>query len=332
LKKLIDQFGRVHNYLRISLTDRCNLNCIYCNPAHLQIKITDRSEILSFDEIHRLIGIFVKECGITKIRFTGGEPFVRKGIMDFFNQLSPLIKEYGVQTGLTTNGTLLKNKLYLLKESGIDRLNVSLDSLKKDNFKRITNSDSFENIISAIDTGKRIFEKLKVNTVIIRGINDDEILDFVQFGIDRSINIRFIEFMPFADNRWNESSFISYGEMIEQIGKKFNLIKIENDNLVSKDYKVEGRDGVISFISSVSDHFCGSCNRLRITASGKMKLCLFSQTEEGLDLKELLRDNSINDMDIANIIETEMGNKLFKHPEISELIQLDQNDMISIGG
>ena len=332
MKKLTDNFGRVHRYLRISLTDRCNLNCIYCNPAHLQIQKTDRSEILSFDEILRLINIFVKEFGINKVRFTGGEPFVRKGIMDFFKQLSPLIKEYELLAGITTNGTLLKDKLYLLKELEIEGLNISLDSLSKEKFRRITNSDSFEDIISAIDTGAGIFDNLKINTVIIRGINDNELLDFVQFGIKRNINIRFIEFMPFADNNWDESSFISYSEMIERIEMKYKLAKIYTNSKISKDYTIPGSKGVISFISSVSDHFCGSCDRLRITASGNMKLCLFSPVEEGLNLKNLLRYENNTDKDIANIISNEIGNKLLKHPEISELIQLEQNKMVSIGG
>jgi cyclic pyranopterin phosphate synthase len=333
VKELIDSFGRVHNYLRVSLTDKCNLNCIYCNPVNLNFRKASRSEILSFDEVFRLISIFAKEAGVNKIRFTGGEPFARKGIMDFFLQCSPLIKEFGIQAGITSNGTLLKDKLYLLKEYGITGLNLSLDSLSKDKFKEITNSDKLEEIISSINTGAEIFDDLKVNVVIIRGVNDNEIMDFVQFAIEKGINVRFIEFMPFADNKWNESSFLSCGEMTVQIKMKYNLEMIENSYLsVSKDYRVKGTNGKISFISSVSDHFCGSCNRLRITASGKMKLCLFSSSENELDLKELLRDDSISDNDIANIIREKLVGKDFKHPEIGELIQLDRNNMIGIGG
>lgn len=316
------------------MTDRCNLNCIYCNPLNSDKKKIDRSEILSFDEIFRLIGIFVRELGVNKIRFTGGEPFVRKGIMDFFQQCSPLIKEFGIQAGITTNGTLLGGNLLQLKEYGIDKLNISLDSLIKDKFKKITNSDNLEDIISAIDAGACIFSKLKVNVVIIRGVNDDEILDFVQFGIDRNINVRFIEFMPFTDNKWKQASFFSCKEMMDLISVKYNLERIfDIDNIsVSEDYKISGFNGKISFISSVSNHFCGDCNRLRITANGNMKLCLFSSIDDGLNLKDLLRNNISSDNDIANIIRLKLESKNFRHPDISELIQLDQNNMIGIGG
>jgi cyclic pyranopterin phosphate synthase len=158
-------------------------------------------------------------------------------------------------------------------------------------------------------------------------------MDFVQFAIEKSINVRFIEFMPFADNKWNENSFLSCVEMTDQIKMKYDLEIIENNNLsVSKDYAIRGTSGKISFISSVSDHFCGNCNRLRITASGKMKLCLFSSAENELNLKELLRNDSISDDNIANIIRAKLECKDFKHPEIRELIQLDQNNMIGIGG
>jgi len=334
LKELKDNFGRRHNYLRISLTDKCNLNCIYCNPTRSAIKSIPHSDILSFDEILRLIDIFVNKFGINKLRFTGGEPFARKGVMDFFSLLAPVIKGHNIYTGITTNGTLLKDKLSFLKEHEIHNLNISLDSLNKETFKRMTGSSEFDNIITAIDEALSIgFDNLKINVVVIRGINDNEILDFTQFAADKNINVRFIEFMPFTDNQWNESSFISYQEMMTKIATGFKLeLNEENDKSVSKDYNITGSRGMVSFISSVSDHFCGSCNRLRITADGHMKLCLFSAKNEGLDLKSLLRFDQMTDDDIATAIELKTSLKKYQHPDPAELIQLSHNNMIAIGG
>jgi cyclic pyranopterin phosphate synthase len=325
-KELKDNFGRIHNYLRISLTDKCNLNCIYCNPARTSIKSIPRNDILSFDENLRLINIFVNKFGINKLRFTGGEPFARKGIMDFFKQLAPVINEHTIYTGITTNGTLLKDKLSLLYEYQIQNLNISLDSLNPVTFKNITGSSDFNNIITAIDEALKLgFDNLKINVVVIRGINDNELVDFVRFAADKNINVRFIEFMPFTDNQWNESSFISYKEMMERISAGFKLEIIdEYNNSVSKDYNISGYGGKVSFITSVSDHFCGTCNRLRITANGHMKLCLFSTVDDGLDLKNLLRFDQVSDLKISL--------KKYQHPDIAELIQLSHHNMIGIGG
>jgi cyclic pyranopterin phosphate synthase len=333
-KELKDNFGRTHNYLRISLTDKCNLNCIYCNPARSGIKSMPRNEILSFDEIMRLINIFVDKFGINKLRFTGGEPFARRGIMDFFAQLAPAIKERRIYAGITTNGTLLKDKLLSLKEYQINNINISLDSLNQNTFKRMTGSSELSNIISAIDDAIKLgFDNLKINVVVIRGINDNELLDFVRLAVDKNINVRFIEFMPFADNQWNENSFIGYQEMMTRIASGFKLeLNEENEKAVSKDYDISGKSGKVSFISSVSDHFCGNCNRLRITANGNLKLCLFSSLNEGLDLKDLLRFGGVTDDDIATAIELKTSMKKYKHPDPDELIQLNHNNMISIGG
>ena len=254
--------------------------------------------------------------------------------MDFFAQLAPLIKQHEIYTGITTNGTLLHDKLSQLKEYGIPNLNISLDSLNPDTFKKMTGSNEFNNIISGIDEAVALgFDNLKINVVVIRGINDRELLDFVKFAADKNINVRFIEFMPFTDNQWNESSFLSYQEMLTIIGTKYQLeLHDDNDKAVSKDYNISGSKGMVSFISSVSDHFCGSCSRLRITANGHMKLCLFSTLNDGLDLKNLLRFDQLSDDDIATAVELKTSLKKFKHPEPSELIQLSHNNMIAIGG
>jgi len=198
----------------------------------------------------------------------------------------------------------------------------------------MTGSSELSNIISAIDDAIKLgFDNLKINVVVIRGINDNELLDFVRLAVDKNINVRFIEFMPFADNQWNENSFIGYQEMMTRIASGFKLeLNEENEKAVSKDYNISGKSGKVSFISSVSDHFCGNCNRLRITANGNLKLCLFSSLNEGLDLKDLLRFGGVTDDDIATAIELKTSMKKYKHPDPDELIQLNHNNMISIGG
>jgi len=254
--------------------------------------------------------------------------------MDFFALLAPVIKEHDIYTGITTNGTLLKDRLSLLKEYKIPNLNISLDSLNPDTFKKMTGSLLFNETITSInDAISAGFDNLKINVVVVRGINDNELLDFVRFAVDKNINVRFIEFMPFSDNQWNESSFIGYQEMITRISSGFKLeLNEENEQNVSKDYNISGSGGKISFISSVSDHFCGSCSRLRITADGHMKLCLFSTLIDGLDLRSMLRFDQMNDDDIATAIELKTTLKKYKHPDPAELIQLNHNNMIAIGG
>ncbi len=240
MKILKDKFNRVHDYLRISLTDKCNLNCLYCNPANSNYKHLLKSELLTYDELIKLVKIFVQELGIKKIRFTGGEPLVRKDVSKFFAQISNLKQKYDFEAALTTNGTLLKEYLIKFKMFGIDRLNVSLDTLNKHKFKLITGHDSFSATMEAIIAAEQLnFLPLKINSVIMKGINDDEILDFVEFIKDKKMNIRFIEFMPFQDNHWDEKFFISSTEIKSVIEKKYELKELLNKKAyVAKDYEI----------------------------------------------------------------------------------------------
>ncbi len=287
MQKLADNFNRIHDYLRISLTDKCNLNCIYCNPSGGSIKKLSRNELLSFDELLRIIEIFTEKLGVKKIRFTGGEPLVRKDIIESFKSVYSLKLRYGFEIALTTNGTLLSDKLEDLKRYGLDKLNISLDSLRPERFKYITGTGNLNNVINAVKEANSLgYDPLKLNAVIIRNVNDDEVLNFVDFIKDTRMNIRFIEFMPFGNNMWNSQGFIGYKEIKEIIEEKYSLKEITDiHNLVAKDYSIIGHTGKVSFISSISNHFCESCNRLRIDSRGKMKLCLFSNGADELNFK-----------------------------------------------
>ncbi|MBZ0203678.1 MAG: GTP 3',8-cyclase MoaA [Ignavibacteria bacterium] len=334
MKKLVDKFGRVLDYLRFSVTDRCNLNCVYCNPRDNKLNLLKDHEMLSNAESLRLIGIFVKHFEFRKIRFTGGEPLAGKNIVNLIAELKPLHESYGLDIGITTNGTLLKAHLDSLKQSGVTKLNISLDSLDKDKFCKITGKDKFESVMDAVLLAEEIgFQPLKINCVVMKGINDDEILEFVDFVKNRNINIRFIEYMPFSGNKWCEGKFISYMEIKDIIEKKFRLIAFgENNSEVANNYHIAGYKGIVSFISSISNHFCDGCNRLRITSEGSLKLCLFSPKYQDLDMKNYLRTDSFSDTEIAEIIEHKVQDKVLMHPDISELLKLEKNNMLSIGG
>ncbi len=334
MRKLSDNFNRTHDYLRISLTDRCNLNCLYCNPLNKDRTFIPAVSFLSNKELLRLITLFVSEFGFRKIRFTGGEPLVRKGIFDLFGRVNGLKKSFGFETGITTNGTLLSRNIFELKKSGIDKLNISLDTLDSSRFKLITGRDNFDNVLEAILKAKSLgFPSLKINVVIINGINDGEIIDFVNFASEHDLNIRFIEFMPFGNNLWNENGFISSEEIFRRVKSRYELIEDrQNKSHVAKNFSIKNRKGTIGFISSISDHFCSDCNRLRVTADGKLKLCLFSAASTDLDLKELLSDDTITDYNLSMIIENALKQKSFNHPAVEELLRLEKNNMLSIGG
>jgi len=334
MQTLVDNFNRIHDYLRISLTDKCNLNCIYCNPSDYKTPKLERNQILSFDELLRLIDIFTGKLGINKIRFTGGEPLVRKDVLSFFREVYSFKLKYGFEIGLTTNGTLLEDKLIDLKNHGLDRLNISIDSLNPGKYKFITGKDNLNEVLRSVIKANQLgFNPLKLNVVVMKNINDDEILDFVDFIIDSNMNVRFIEFMPFGNNKWNKNDFISYNEIKNIIENKYHLNEITGTrNLVAKDFSIEGKLGTVSFISSISDHFCETCNRLRIDAQGKMKLCLFSSGENELNFKKLLNDSNISDEDISELIQEALQPKPKVHPDIAELIKLEENNMLNIGG
>jgi GTP 3',8-cyclase / cyclic pyranopterin monophosphate synthase len=330
--KLTDSFGRIHDYIRISLIDKCNLNCIYCNPQNQPVNSSKRDSILSYEELIRLITILVRDLGVRKIRFTGGEPLLRKNILTFFQMLSVLRKEYPFEIGITTNGTQLEDKIESLYSFGADRINISLDTLQRNRFIAITGKDMLETTLRSIDKAIQLnFQNVKINAVSIKNINNDELLDFIEHFQNTNLNIRFIEYMPFSGNGWDDTKFISWEEMKSVIESKFKLYEMESDSKLSKDFALAGSNLKVGFISSISNHFCDSCDRLRITASGKIKNCLFSQSKE-INLKQMLQDSSNVDNNIAIAILESLQDKWLEHPSSEELINLQHNNMMSIGG
>lgn len=330
---LVDKFNRVHNYLRISITDKCNMNCIYCNPKKNGHHNSYHNELMSFEEIERIVSIFLNKFNFKKIRLTGGEPFARRNIDVLIQMLGKLKKYYKFELSATTNGTLLNDNLESLIKYGLDRLNFSLDSLNNHTLKNITGLNKSEKTIKTIMRAKEIgLPNIKINTVILKGINDIEIHDFVDFVKNDDMTVRFIEYMPFSNNQYNPDMFISMSEIIGIINLKYKLVEIkDNNSTVSKDYLIEGYSGKVSVISSMSDHFCRDCNRLRITSNGKLKLCLFSPGDEALDLKQMIR-NGFTDNEIAEAIINKIHNKKESHASLKELLVLENNNMVNIGG
>ncbi|MFA6571457.1 MAG: GTP 3',8-cyclase MoaA [Bacteroidota bacterium] len=331
--KLTDRFNRVHKYLRISLTDKCNLNCLYCNPNAIHYDKLTKENILDFEEIQRIVRIFVNYFEFTKVRLTGGEPFARKNIGYLIELLGKIKIESPFELSATSNGTLLNGNLEKFIEKGLDRLNISLDSLNAETYKKISGTDKLSATLSVINQSISLgLKNIKINTVIMKGLNDNEINDFVEFAIEKKLNIRFIEYMPFSNNKYDNSKFIAYSDIKNIIETKFRLIEIANDSTsVSRDFNIFGTEAKVSFISSISDHFCGDCSRIRITADGKLKLCLFSITKDELDIKKIILNGS-DDSEIAEKIQEHLMLKSESHPGIDELVNLKNNQMISIGG
>ncbi|KAI4170211.1 MAG: hypothetical protein LQ343_005094 [Gyalolechia ehrenbergii] len=290
---LTDNFSRQHTYLRISVTERCNLRCTYCMPAE-GVPLSPSAHSLTTPEIVYLSELFVKE-GVTKIRLTGGEPTVRKDILPLMHEIGFLRSKGLKELCLTTNGISLHRKLEAMVEAGLTGVNLSLDTLDPYQFQIITRRKGFDAVIKSLD---RILDmnrlgagiKLKLNVVVMRGVNEREIVPFVEMGRDNDIEVRFIEYMPFDGNKWSEQKMLSYKEMVEIIRQKYpGLCKVreEGKNETSKTWHVPGFRGKVGFITSMTENFCGSCNRLRITSDGNLKVCLFGNSE--VSLRDLLR-------------------------------------------
>ncbi len=275
MKELIDRYERKINYLRISVTDRCNLRCIYCMPED-GIDDKGHSKILSYEDIIKIVRTGVK-LGIKKVRITGGEPLVRKGLDSLIYALSKLGLE---EITMTTNGVLLSKLGKKLKESGLDRVNISLDTLNKKNYERITRRDHFDDVKAGIETALKLeLSPVKINVVVIKGFNDNEIDDFVELSRRKNLHIRFIEYMPLGFDISKEK-FYSSEKIKEYISEKYNLYSAQIEGSgPAKYYKVEEAKGSIGFISAISNNFCANCNRLRLTADGKIKPCLGNNIE-----------------------------------------------------
>ena len=274
---LIDSFNRIHNYLRISLTDNCNLRCFYCMPEE-NYEFTPASRLMQEDEIISLAKIFIN-LGVNKIRLTGGEPLVRKDAARIILSLSKL----PVSLTITTNGTRLHEFLDVLKQSNIKSINISLDTLQPDKFLLLTRRNHFtqvfDNIQLLITNGMHV----KVNVVTMCGVNDDEINDFIEWTKNTPVHVRFIEFMPFSGNRWTSNKVFTWQKILGEIGKKYSYVPLVNGKHdTAKKYRVPEHAGTFAIISTMSAPFCSGCNRMRLTADGKMKNCLFSKDETDL--------------------------------------------------
>ncbi|XP_011352870.1 molybdenum cofactor biosynthesis protein 1 isoform X4 [Pteropus vampyrus] len=325
---LTDSFGRQHSYLRISLTEKCNLRCQYCMPEE-GVPLTPKADLLTTKEILTLARLFVKE-GVDKIRLTGGEPLIRPDVVDIVAQLHQL---QGLRTiGVTTNGINLARLLPQLQKAGLGAINISLDTLIPAKFEFIVRRKGFhkvmEGIHKAIDLG---YSPVKINCVVMRGLNEDELLDFVALTEGLPLDVRFIEYMPFDGNKWNFKKMVSYKEMLDTLQQQWpELEKLpEEESSTAKTFKIPGFRGHISFITSMSEHFCGTCNRLRITADGNLKVCLFGSSE--VSLRDHLRAGA-SEEELLRIIGAAVGRKKRQHAGMFNISQMKNRPMILIGG
>lgn len=330
---LRDNFDRVARKLRISVTDKCNMKCIYCMPQH-NIKWFEDKEILSFQEIVRITSIFA-DLGINKIRITGGEPLLRPYLENLITELKKISKIKTIS--MTTNGMLLEEKIDQLSSAGITSLNISLDTFSEERFKTLNGISNLNRVIKGIQKARDLGLKIKINTVVIRNWNDDEIINFAKFARDYNVLLRFIEFMPLdGTGIWNNDLVVSKNEIINKISSNFmDIFPLKDSNYHCSDpetiYNFADGKGKIGFISSITEPFCNNCDRVRLTSDGKFLTCLFDQ--KGYDLKSLIRSGK-TDKDIMDYVY--MCQK--KKPEgIVELIRLNAlkptlNLMHTIGG
>ncbi|KAI1326369.1 molybdenum cofactor biosynthesis prote [Xylariaceae sp. FL0255] len=364
---LTDTFHRQHDYLRISLTERCNLRCVYCMPEE-GVPLSPPRELLTTPEVIMLSSLFVSQ-GVTKIRLTGGEPTVRKDIVSLMEQIGSLRPKGLRELCLTTNGLTLSRKLGDMVNAGLTGVNLSLDTLDPWQFQIMTRRKGFDAVMRSIDNILELNKcgagiKLKINCVVMRGINDREILPFVDMTREKDIEVRFIEYMPFDGNKWNENKMFTYSEMLDVIREQHpTLERVRgHKNDTSKTYKIPGFAGSLGFITSMTHNFCGTCNRLRITSDGNLKVCLFGNAEVslrdilrksnsgepideeafermkqiGTDRRQGLVDSSTslgltpNDQELLDVIGVAVKGKKAKHAGIGELEHMKNRPMILI--
>lgn len=310
---LTDSYKRPIRDLRVSLTDRCNFRCFYCLP-HGEPPIAPKEQMFSYEEIEYVCGIFV-ELGIEKIRLTGGEPMLRRDIETIISKLSKL-KAFGLKDlALTTNGYFLPDKARALKDAGLDRVTISLDSLKRDVFKQMTGVDVLDRVLAGIDAAKEAdLTPIKLNAVIVRGHNDDEVADFAAFAREHDVQMRFIEFMPLdSGHDWSREDVVSGREIRERIGERFPLVPVDTKrgSETSSRYRfADGAAGEVGIIAPVSEPFCGACSRIRLTADGQIRTCLFSTVEHSL--RDVLRTGASRD-EIISYIESVVLKKEPRH-------------------
>ncbi|WP_291441184.1 GTP 3',8-cyclase MoaA [Desulfovibrio sp.] len=329
---LVDGHGRVVRYLRLSVTDRCNLRCMYCCSNARQTCIP-HPQVLRYEEMARMVGIMAR-LGVTKVRLTGGEPFARKGCDGFLHMLHSRFPDMDLR--LTTNGTLLEPHIPLLRQVGVKVVNLSLDSFDRETFAKVTGRDMQPAVLSALDRLLSAGIRVKVNAVAMRGVNDGQMDDFVHAVQTMPIDLRFIEFMPMGSGTlWNAGTFWSAADIRTEAERRVRLVPEKEDKAEAgpaRMFRVEGGKGRLGFITAVSCHFCGSCNRLRLTSDGHLRTCLFDDREYAL--RSLLRDPAMTDADIEQVIRKACTEK----PVGAELLANRSGDevaarqMVGIGG
>ena len=330
IEPLVDTFGRVHTNLRISVTDRCNIRCFYCMPNE-NVQFRPRDELLTFEEIERFVRV-VAGMGVHKLRLTGGEPLVRAELHKLVGKLAvvPGIRDIA----LTTNGILLAEQVDDLRRAGLRRLNISLDTLSDETFRRISRRDGLDRVLAGIFAAKRAgFEKIRLNTVAIRGITDDEIVPLGRFAREHDLELRFIEFMPLdAEQHWQSDQVLDGDEIRARLEDAFGPLIPESrpdPSQPAMDFRFADGGGRIGFINPVSHPFCGDCNRLRLTAEGKIRNCLFSTVE--WDARELLRAG-VADEAIAQLVRDCVHAKKAGHGIDSPDFVRPERAMYQIGG
>jgi len=330
---LVDSFGRVVRDLRISVTDRCNFRCTYCMPAEGMTWL-DRAEVLTYEEIERVARICVEKFGVDSLRLTGGEPTVRAHLPQLISKLAALRLPDGTKPdiALTTNGATLRNIAVELRDAGLDRINVSMDSLKPERFFAMTRRDELHNVLAGIAEAQAAgFSPMKVNAVVERGANDDEILDLVRYGRDNNVEVRFIEFMPLdATNEWERNKVVSQDEIVATIAAEFPLELMPARGAAPADrWRFLDGKGTVGAIPSVTHPFCGDCDRVRLTSDGQFRTCLFATDES--DIRALLRNGGTDD-EIAELIQVAVGAKWAGH-QINQVNFIRPNrSMSQIGG
>jgi cyclic pyranopterin phosphate synthase len=325
---LTDKYNRVHNYLRISLTDNCNLRCFYCMPEE-DYAFAPSSRLMRADEIEAIAATFVK-LGVNKIRLTGGEPLIRKDAAKIIRSLA----RFPVALTLTTNGTRLHEFTDVLKEANIRSVNVSLDTLHPEKFNLITRRNNFARVFKNIQVLVEQDIHVKINVVAMKGLNDNEIINFIQWTKHTPVHVRFIEFMPFSGNKWSSNKVLTWQQILQIIEQEYSFIPLKGEpNDTAKKYIVPGHAGTFAVISTMTSPFCSTCNRMRLTADGKMKNCLFSKDETDL-LTALRNGEDIEPLILASISSKarELGGQFVSNYEELQSDDIQNRSMISIGG
>lgn len=329
-KELIDTFGRVHDSLRISVTDRCNIRCFYCMPE-TPVKFEARAQLLSFEEIERFVAIAAR-LGVRKLRVTGGEPLLRKNLSTLIRKLAAI---EGIEDlALTTNGVLLAQQAEELYDAGLRRINVHLDTLDRERFKQITRRDDFDRVMEGIETCRRLgYGPIKINVVAVKDLIEPDIVPLARFGRERNIEIRYIEFMPLdAQGLWERGRVLLADDMIAMLQQGIGPLEVIPDcdpRAPATEYRFADGIGRVGFIASVSRPFCLNCNRLRITADGQLRYCLFAVEET--DIRALIRRNA-TDEEIAEAVGGSVRAKWLGHEINSTRFVAPPRPMYSIGG